>query len=288
MPYQILISTQALSERLNDDQRNASWAIIDCRFSLADTEQGRRQYREAHIPGAVYAHLDEDMSGPIIAGKTSRHPLPDVDTFAKTLSAWGIDDTVQVVLYDDWGGAIAARLWWMLRWMGHEAVAVLDGGWDAWLAEGYTTRGGVEQRSERTFTPRPQPHMLLQAEEVLAIVDDPTQPLVDARTPDRFTGKNEPNDPVAGHIPGAVCLFFGENLGPDKHFLPVEVLRAKYEPLLNGQPAENMVFYCGSGVTANHNILAMLHAGLGEARLYAGSWSEWINDPERPVATGEA
>jgi len=282
MQYTTLISTQDLAAHLDDPD----WAVVDCRFILTDTEKGRRDYQQSHIVGAVYAHLDDDLSGPIIPGKTSRHPLPEIGTFVKTLSGWGIDNQTQVVAYDTMGGAIAARLWWMLRWLGHEAVAVLDGGWRRWEQEGLSVRSGDESREPRTFTPHPRPELLVEADDVLKLRTDPNYHVFDSRSADRYRGENETLDPVAGHIPGAVCLPFADNLGPDKSFLPLEVLKARFEEQLGDIPCERAVFYCGSGVTAAHNILAMAHAGLGEARMYAGSWSEWITDSERPVATG--
>lgn len=283
MSYTTLISTEELSAHLEDPD----WAIIDCRFSLADTALGRREYEQRHIAGAVYAHLDEDLSGPIIPGQTGRHPLPEIDAFAQTLSKWGIDEQAQVVAYDSLGGAIAARLWWMLRWLGHEAVAVLDGGWPRWKKEGRPAAGGVETRKPRRFTPHPRPELLVNAGQVQELRANPAYRLFDARSADRYRGENETLDPVAGHIPGALSLPFGDNLAQDGAFLPVEELRARFEAQMSRVPAQYVVFYCGSGVTAAHNVLAMAHAGLGEAKLYAGSWSEWITNPERPVATGE-
>ncbi len=261
-----------------------AWAVVDCRFSLADTERGRRAYAEAHIPGAVYAHLDEDLSGPIRPGISGRHPLPDVAAFAQTLSRWGLDASVQVVAYDDFGGGIAARLWWMLRWMGHDAVAVLDGGFPAWQRLDLPTRPGDETRPPRTFTPHPRPAWTVDADTVDARRADPAYRLVDARAAARYRGEDEPIDPVAGHIPGAVSAPFAGNLDADGCFLPPDALRARFDALLAGVPPERTICYCGSGVTAAHNLLALAHAGLGNALLYPGSWSHWITDPTRPVA----
>ncbi|MEZ4633620.1 MAG: sulfurtransferase [Caldilineaceae bacterium] len=280
MPYTTIISTADLAAHVD----NPNWAVIDCRFSLQDTELGRRAYRESHIVGAIYAHLDEDLSGPIVAGKTSRHPLPTMEKFTQTLSNWGIGDETQVVVYDDWGGAIAARLWWMLRWLGHEAAAVLDGGWPAWTGEDRPVRGGAEHRAPTQFTARPRPELLADAEEVAGSIESGTLLLVDARSNDRYHGMNETNDPVAGHIPSAVNHFYGNNLHEGR-FLPPEDLKRIYGPIIGARPAQQVVLYCGSGVTATHNALAMLYAGIGEARVYPGSWSEWITDSSRPVAT---
>lgn len=280
--YTTLISTGDLAQNLDA----ANWVIVDCRFTLVDTEQGRLNYKQSHVPGAVYAHLDEDLSGPIIPGQTSRHPLPDVNTFVQTLSSWGIDNHTQIVAYDANGGAIAARLWWMLRWLGHNAVAVLDGGWPQWQREGRSASSGIEINEPKSFTPHPRPELIFNADEVEKIRTDPTYRLFDARSADRFRGENETLDPVAGHIPGAISLPFAGNLDSDGKFLSDDELKRRYREQLGDTPAERTVFYCGSGVTAAHNLLALAHLGLGEARLYPGSWSEWITDPSRPVGVG--
>lgn len=284
MRYTTLISTEELHQHLV----NPAWVIVDCRFSLDATEQGRQEYRQGHIPGAVYAHLDEDLSGPVIPGQTGRHPLPDMETAARTFSKWGIDSAVQVVAYDSSNGSMAARLWGMLRWLGHEAVAVLDGGWALWHTEGRPSRSGEETHSHRAFIPQPRPDLQLDAAEVEAIYTDPSWRLLDSRSGEIYRGEKAGYDPIAGHIPGAISAPLLENVGPDGRFLPKEELRARFEKLAGATPAAQTVFYCGSGVTANHNALAFAHAGLGEARVYAGSWSDWITDPDRPVATGES
>jgi len=283
MDLQTLISTSELAEHMNDPD----WVILDCRFSLSDTGKGRHDYLEAHIPSALYVHLDEDLSAPKIPGVTGRHPLPTVDAVARVFSRLGIEPGVQVVAYDDAGGALAAvRAWWMLRWLGHDAAAVLDGGWQRWVKDGYQIRGGEESRPERVFIPHPHDEMIVTTEEVQKIRLDPGCRLFDARATERFRGQNETIDPVAGHIPGAVSAPYLFNLKPDHQFRSPKELRARYNRLLGEIPAERAMFYCGSGVTSIHNILAMLYAGLGEARLYVGSWSEWITDPDRPIATG--
>ncbi|RMG49113.1 MAG: sulfurtransferase [Acidobacteria bacterium] len=264
---------------------DVDWAVVDCRFSLDDPERGRRDYQRAHIPGAVYAHLNEDLSGPVIPGRTGRHPLPEIDRFAGTLGRWGIDERVQVVAYDDSGGAVAARLWWMLRWLGHDAVAVLDGGWPAWQEEERPAQSGVETRAPRTFVPRPRPELIITSEDIEAALGRATYRLIDARAPERYRGEQEPIDPIAGHIPGAVSAPFAGNLDARGRFRSPEELRARFQAILGDLPPERAVLYCGSGVTAAHNLLAMAHAGLGEGRLYVGSWSEWITDPRRPIAT---
>lgn len=282
MAYQTLISTEELAEHFRDDD----WAVIDCRFSLADPSLGRSQYMESHIPGAVYAHLDEDLSGVIVPGVTGRHPLPEPETFAKTLGEWGISSGVQVVAYDSMGGAIASRLWWMLRQLGHDDVAVLDGGWASWAQGDYPVCGGMEKREPRTFVPHPRAGGAVTTEEVHSHLRTPGMVLIDVRAPERYRGEEEPIDPVAGHIPGAVSAPYADNLRADGRFRSVEELRALYDHLLAGTDIEDVVFYCGSGVTSNHSLLALAHIGMEGAKLYAGSWSQWIADPERPVATG--
>lgn len=282
MPYTTIVDTATLADHLADPD----WAVVDCRFSLQDTELGRRSYLDAHIPGAVYAHLDADLSGPILPGQTGRHPLPAVETVAATLSAWGIDSRVQVVVYDDWGGGIAARLWWMLGWLGHEAVAVLDGGWPAWLQEGRPVQSGDESRLGRTFVPAPRPDQIATIEQVDRLRRDPARRVLDARSADRYRGENETLDPQAGHIPGAVSAPYAMNLGRDGRFLAPDVLAAHYRQLLGDVPAEQSVAHCGSGVTAAHDILALRHAGLGQAKLFVGSWSLWSSQPDRPIGTG--
>lgn len=284
MTYTTLIKHTDVIGHLGDPD----WAVVDCRFSLQDTERGRRDYLASHIPGAVYAHLDEDLSGSVISGKTGRHPLPAVGEFAHTLSDWGIDARTQVVAYDDAGGMVAARLWWMLRWLGHDSVAVLDGGWPVWVKAGHPTASGAEQREARRFEPAHRADWVLTTEDVEAKLDRSDWCLIDSRTPERYRGEQEPIDPVAGHIPGAINAPNPDNLDGDGCFLSPQRLRARFEALLGDVPSEETVFYCGSGVSAARNLLAYAHAGLGDARLYAGSWSEWIADRSRPIATGPA
>ncbi len=280
-----LISPDELQSSLADP----ACVLIDCRFSLTDTDLGRNGYLANHIPGALYAHLDDDLSGPVVKGQTGRHPLPSVEQFVDTLSAWGIGAGVQVVAYDDTGGSMAARLWWMLRWLGHEDVAVLNGGWQAWNAAGHPVRSGPESpeprgwRGRREFEARPRPELVADATEVERIRNHDSYVLCDCRGADRFRGENETIDPVAGHIPGAISLPYAGNLTEDKTFRPAAELKQRFEHSLGRTPSENVVLYCGSGVTAAHNALAIAYAGLGDARLYPGSWSEWITDPRRPI-----
>ena len=279
MIYSTLISTLELAERLAD----AAWVVVDSRFSLNDSGRGRRDYLDAHIRGAVYAHLDDDLSGRTAAGETGRHPLPTIDEMAETFSSMGITDDVQVVVYDDAGGGIAARLWWMLHFLGHDAVAVLDGGWPRWLGGGLPTRSGEESNPGRVFSARPREELIVDASEVDDLRTRADWRIIDAREGERYRGEVEPIDPVAGHIPGALSAPFAQNLDRDGLFLKPEKLRRRFEEVVGATPADRVVSYCGSGVTATHNVLAMAHAGLGYGRLYPGSWSEWITDPERPI-----
>ena len=239
------------------------------------------------MPGAVYADLDRDLSG-TKNGRNGRHPLPDIAALAATLGGFGIGPGVQVVAYDQDTGAFASRLWWLLRWLGHEDVAVLDGGFACWLAEHQPTRGGLETPGARTFVAHPQHDAMADAGAVTNVVSGQTSiRLVDARAPERFRGDVEPLDRVAGHIPGAKNHFFKDNLAPSGRFLPVEMLRARFSSELGDVQPADVIMYCGSGVTACHNLLAMEHAGLTGARLYPGSWSEWSSEADRPVAEGD-
>ncbi len=281
--YTTLISPAELAGHLDD----SAWAVVDCRFDLQQPDSGRQGYLTGHIPGSVYAHLDDDLSGPQVPSQTGRHPLPDPAVLAARLSDWGIGDATQVVAYDAAGGYSAARLWWLLRWLGHDAVAVLDGDLRRWTREGYPLVGGGERRAPQRFTPRLHNEMEMAVGEVVAnLAGGPVQ-LFDSRTHDRYLGRPNPLDPVSGHIPGAKSAFYGDNLTPEGRFLSPEELQARFTGLLAGHPAEEAAFYCGSGVTACHNVLAMAHAGLQPSRLYVGSWSEWVLDPARPIAAGE-
>lgn len=280
--HDTLISTEDLARNLG----NPDWVVVDCRFNLGDTEAGRRVYRNGHIPGARYMHLDEGLSGPIVPGRTGRHPLPNPDVAALRFERLGIGNEVQVIAYDDAGGMIAARLWWMLRWLGHDAVAVLDGGWPRWIAEGRPAGTAIPEPQPRAFIPHPRPGFLVDAETVDQIRRQPEFKLVDSRAAERYRGEVEPIDPVAGHIPGALNLPNDENVGADGLFLSDEALQRRFRQALASADAEHTVFYCGSGVSACRNILAYKHAGLGDAKLYPGSWSEWVTDPDREVERG--
>jgi thiosulfate/3-mercaptopyruvate sulfurtransferase len=278
MAFRTLISTSVLAMHLEDDPV----AIVDCRFKLGDESWGEQAYVAAHIPRALYAHLDRDLSGPK-TGTNGRHPLPDPDALTRTFTRFGITSGVQVVAYDQDNGMFASRLWWMLRWLGHDAVAVLDGGFAKWTAEGRDTRSGTETRAAQTFIAAPRPDLLATVDQVAALRADHNWRLVDARAPERFRGDVEPLDRVAGHIPGAVNHCYQTNLDAEGSFRSPEELRAHMQATLGDHPADRIVCYCGSGVTACHNLLALEHAGLTGARLYAGSWSEWSSDPARPV-----
>lgn len=283
MAYTTLIDTETLARHLDDP----NWAVLDCRFLLTDPATGRLRYLQSHIPGAVYADLDHDLSARVIPGQTGRHPLPEAQVFAATVSRWGIDESVQVVAYDDAGGMFASRVWWMLRWLGHDRVAVLDGDWRAWQREGRPVAADNQERAPRTFTPHVRSQLLISAQEIMDQLGSPTLRLLDARARDRFRGENETLDPKAGHIPGARSAPYSENLDEQGYFQSPEALRARFERLTQGAAGEQVVLYCGSGVTAAHNYLAMVHAGLDAPRLYPGSWSEWVTDPARPIATGD-
>ncbi len=277
-----LVSTEDLAAHLGDPH----WIIVDCRFTLTDPDAGRQAYAKAHIPGARYVHLDDDLSAPI-TDSSGRHPLPDPQTLGDRFSQWGIGVNRQVVVYDDSYGAMATRLWWMLRWLGHPAVALLDGGYPKWMREKRPVNAEVTEPHKANCACLPEPSQVVTAEDVLRASRIGDNLIIDARPDRRFSGEFEPFDPVAGHVPGAINWPFDENLDVDGTFLPPEALRENYQALLNGRPAWQVFHMCGSGVTACHNILAMEVAGLPGSRLYPGSWSEWITDPNRPVALGE-
>ena len=273
--YTTLIDSQTVAAHLHDPD----WVIVDCRFSLADTELGRRNYLVGHIPGAIYAHLDHDLSGPPVTD-AGRHPLPTPEALVQLFSRLGIGNQTQVVAYDDANGMVASRLWWMLRYMGHEAVAVLEGGFPAWKAAGLPEQAGSEGAKTAVFTGTPRHDWVVVKTDVLSV-----PLLVDSRAPDRYRGEIEPIDAVAGHVPGAVNFFYQRNWGEGGYLAPAQ-LAAQFRDLLGNTPADEAVFYCGSGVSACANLLALVHAGVGNGRLYVGSWSEWSSDPNTPKATG--
>ncbi len=275
-----LIDTATLAAHLTDP----NLVVIDCRFELANPDAGESAYAAGHIPGAAYAHLDRDLSGPK-SGSNGRHPLPSPAVLQSTLGRLGIDASTQVVAYDQDNGMYASRLWWLLRWMGHEAVAVLDGGFAAWVADGQAVATGVEVHTARAFSGTSNPGFVVDADTAGALAASATARVIDARAPERYRGEVEPIDPVAGHIPGAVNYGFVRNL-ENGRFRQAGALRAEFEALVDGVTMDRVVCYCGSGVTACHNLLALEHAGLRGARLYPGSWSEWVSDPSRPVEKG--
>ena len=282
MVHRTLIGTKALADLL---ARDSAVVVVDCRFDLADTEAGLRGYLAAHVPGAVYAHLDRDLSG-TKTGLNGRHPLPSPEALCATLGRLGIAAGTQVIAYDQDSGMYASRLWWLLRWMGHDAVAVLDGGWAAWMRDGRPTMPGVESRPVQAFRGSVRADLTTRADALPAFVAMANARLVDARAPERFRGDVEPLDPVAGHIPGAVNHFFQWNLA-DGQFLPPDALRSRLADSIGHVNGVDVICYCGSGVTACHNLLALEHAGVTGARLYPGSWSEWVADSSRPVAQGD-
>ncbi len=280
MSHSALVDAATLASHLHDP----AWRIVDVRHQLADVAYGEKAYAAGHIPGAVFLHCDRDLSGPP-TGRNGRHPLPDPARLAARLGELGIGEQTQVVVYDDSQGMIAGRLWWLLRWLGHERVAVLDGGLQAWQAAGGELTAAVVAPMPATFTVR-QGAAPVDADYVRAFLHASRLYLIDARSPDRFRGENETIDPVGGHIPGAVNRFFRDNLQADGRFKPAAELRTEWLAILAGRAPEQVVHQCGSGVSACHNILAMELAGLPGSRLYAGSWSEWCADPQRPVAVG--
>lgn len=277
MPCTCLVSTELLAQRLGDP----SWVVFDCRHDLADPEAGARAYAESHIPGAHHLSLDRDLSAPA-TGRNGRHPLPDPQAFIELMGRCGVDRGKQVVAYDAGPGPYAARLWWMLRWMGHPSAAVLDGGLAKWLREQRPVNRELPAAAPAAFSASPQPAWV-DAAFVQARLENPELCLIDARSPDRFRGQNETLDPVGGHIPGAVSRFFMHNLTPEGSFKPPQLLRQEFSRVIGSTAPQQVVHSCGSGVTACHNLLAMEVAGLHGSRLYAGSWSEWCSDPARPV-----
>jgi len=277
--YRTLIDCHTLALHIHDPQ----WVVLDCRFALSDPEAGLRAYEAGHIDRARYAHLNDDLSSPVTP-HSGRHPLPDPHRLAAKLGAWGIDNSKQVIAYDDSFGAMAARLWWLMRWLGHDAVALLDGGLPRWMREGRPVVKDIPVVTPATFTPQVRDNLWVDANTVAKAVKQDDWLVMDARAEERFNGEVEMLDPVAGHVPGAINLPFEDNLHVSGRFSSAQELRELYEGLMESTPPDHVIQMCGSGVTACHNILAMEHAGLTGAKLYAGSWSEWIRDPSRPVA----
>jgi thiosulfate/3-mercaptopyruvate sulfurtransferase len=281
MSFTTLVSTGELAAHLGD------WVVVDCRFELANENWGRDQYAAGHVAGAVYASLNDDLSAPR-TGTNGRHPLPADAALVALFERLGIGNDTQVVAYDQDAGSYASRLWWLLRYAGQRAAAVLDGGFAKWTAEGRPVRSGQESRPHAVFSPSFDRGLVLTLDQVAQRRTDGRTLLVDARAAERFEGRSETIDRVAGHIPGARNRFFRDNLAPDGTMLPPAALRDAFTTLVDGRAAADTVMYCGSGVTACHNLLAMAHAGLEGSSLYTGSWSEWSSDPSRPIETGPA
>jgi thiosulfate/3-mercaptopyruvate sulfurtransferase len=279
--YHTLISVEELQENFME----SDWVICDCRFDIHRPLFGHVAYREGHIPQAVYVDLDRKLSSKP-DGTNGRHPLPSPVELVQLIESLGIRNRSQVVVYDDEGGGYAARLWWILRYLGHDKVAVLNGGIQAWIAAGYKLSTREPRREKTHFDADLQENRLITADQLLKRLEDRTFLLLDTRAPERYRGEEEPIDPVAGHIPGAVNRHWGENLDEGGTFKSIDVLEDELGILLKGRSAEDAVVYCGSGVTACHNLLAFVHAGFPLPRLYAGSWSEWSSDTNRRIETG--
>jgi thiosulfate/3-mercaptopyruvate sulfurtransferase len=280
MIYTTLVDPARLAGHVQDPR----WCVVDCRHDLMDHALGAREYAAGHIAGAVFARMEDELSGRK-TGTNGRHPLPPREELAALLRRWGVNPDTQLVAYDAQGGQFAVRLWWLARWLGHARAAVLDGGWQAWLEAGGATSVETAARTPGSFQPGPALAGTVDAAQVLATRSDPRVRVLDARAPERYAGELEPIDPVAGHIPGAHNRFWQLNLAGGR-FKPAQALRAEFETLLAGRDPAHVMHQCGSGVTSCHNLLAMEIAGLGGSQLYAGSWSEWIADPARPVARG--
>ena len=281
--FDTLVETETLAAHIEDPD----WVLFDCRAALSDPEVGPRLYAASHITGARHIHLEHELSGPITPD-TGRHPLPDPRNLAETLGRAGVGEDTQMVAYDDAQGAYAARLWWLARWLGHKRVAVLNGGWQQWLREERQVTQALPKHPPRHFpSHEPSAEAWIAVGDVLELVRGRKRGLLlDARGPARYRGDEETIDPVAGHLPGAVNLPFTGNVAEDGRFKSPAELRRRFEQVMSDVRADQVICMCGSGVTACHDLLAMEAAGLKGARLYAGSWSEWIRDPTRPVASG--
>ncbi len=280
MVFTTLVDTATLAAHLDDPD----WVLFDCRFDLTKPDAGQRAYEEAHIPGARYAHLDHDLSSPITP-ESGRHPLPEPAVLVAKLGRWGVDRHKQVIVYDAGAGAVAARMWWLLHWLGHEAAALLDGGLTKWQEEKRPLSREAPSTTPRVFEAQADNSRWVSTARVEELLDQGEHLLLDARARRRFEGVVEPIDKVAGHIPGAINRPFEANVDARGCFLSTDQLREQWLELLGAVPPARVINMCGSGVTACHNILAMTHAGLDGAKLYVGSWSEWIRDERRPVAT---
>ena len=274
----MLINTENLTKHLRDP----AWVIFDCRHDLFDLAKGERHYREGHIPGAHFANIDTDLSGDK-TGKNGRHPLPSPAAFTAFLARHGVSNTSSIVAYDDVGGQFASRLWWLARWIGLANVLLLDGGVTKWIADGLALSTDVPAPAASALHGQAEPCMTWSAADVLAHINDKNIALIDARAAERYRGETEPIDPVAGHIPNALNRFYKANLHADLTFRAADDIKRDFDVLTNHKRAEHAVHYCGSGVTACANVFAMEYAGLTGSKLFAGSWSEWVADPTRPV-----
>ncbi|MGB2896442.1 MAG: sulfurtransferase [Anaerolineales bacterium] len=280
MKYTTVITPEQLKPHLNEN-----WAIFDSRFDLDNPQWGEEQYLIEHIPGSVYVHLDHNLSA-AKNGTNGRHPLPEIEVIAEYFSELGINHDTQVVVYDSLGGGIAARLWWMLKYLGHEPVAVLDGGFPEWKRLELPVRTNHESRIPSQFKPRLKPDLKVDADDILERMPQGSNLIIDSRAPERYWGEEEPFDPIAGRIPGAVNRFWQKNLDADGCFRDPDILRTEFDSLIGGTAPSDTIVYCGSGVTGCHNVLSMSYAGIQGVKLYAGSWSEWSSDPRRPIASG--
>ena len=282
MTYQTIISAEELYKNIN----NQNWFIFDCRFSLSNPTEGETKFNQAHLPTAQFVNMDKDLAS-AITPKTGRHPLPDPEVFIQKLQSWGVSNSSQVICYDDLSGAFAARMWWLLKWLGHDDVAVLDGGIDKWNERDLPLETDVQTRTEGTFSGQANHNMWVKVDYVQQQLTLSKINLIDARTKERFTADDSKTDPVPGHVPGAMSYPFSENLSKQGVFLSKSELSERFVNLYADEQKE-VISMCGSGITACHNLLAMRVAGLPMARLYAGSWSEWIKEKSRPVAIGES
>lgn len=282
MNYNTIISAGKLNDIIGDEQVR----VFDCRFSLKDPQGGLKCYQQGHLPHAQFADMDTQLSSPMTAS-SGRHPLPSPEDFIKQLRAWGVSNDTQVIAYDDMKGAFAARLWWMMRWLGHEKVAVLDGGMEKWSEAGYPLTQEAVDFPAGDFSGKANMEWLVDIDTVSRELEAGKMTLIDARAADRFTAKDQQTDPVPGHIPGAKNLPFGGNLTGDGLMKSSTEIRQRFDAIIKENPDREVVNMCGSGVTACHNLLAQAIAGMPPMKIFIGSWSQWIRDPKRPVATGE-
>jgi len=282
MNYTSLISAEETLKHIDDPL----WRIVDCRFDLKDKELGFKKYVTSHIPNAVYADLKKDLSSPV-SPTSGRHPLPSIPAMVQKLSDWGIDSTVQVIVYDDAFGSFAGRLWWILNWLGHENVAVLNGGMSYWGKMKYPVTTEVPQILSRRFESNPDMSMIADVSSIEKMPSSNKITLIDVRDPERFQGLAEPIDKIAGHVPGAINIPWKSNIDENGLYLPPSQLEILYRDIIDSQNLNDVVFMCGSGVTACHSLVAMKYMGKKGSKLYPGSWSEWIQNPDHGIETGQ-